>query len=49
LNLRIFSFDGSLVRREENLTTAKRGHGEEEILRVLRKAESGNTVVERLV
>jgi len=25
---------------------AKRGHGEEEILRVLREAESGDTVVE---
>ena len=32
--------------REESLEMAKRGHGEEEILRVLREAESGDTVVE---
>jgi putative transposase len=32
--------------REESLKMAKRGHGEEEILRVLREAESGDTVVE---
>jgi len=32
--------------REESLEMAKRGRGEEEILRVLREAESGDTVVE---
>jgi len=32
--------------REESLEMAKRGHSEEEILRVLREAESGSTVVE---
>jgi putative transposase len=31
---------------EENLEMAKKGHSEEEILRVLREAESGGTVVE---
>jgi putative transposase len=32
--------------REESLEMGKRGHSEEEILRVLREAESGDTVVE---
>ena len=32
--------------REGGLERAKRGYGEEEILRVLREAESGDTVVE---
>jgi putative transposase len=32
--------------REESLEAGKRGHSEEEILRVLREAESGDTVVE---
>ena len=31
---------------KENGKMAKRGHGEEEILRVLREAESGDSVVE---
>jgi putative transposase len=31
---------------EENRQMAKKGHSEEEILRVLREAESGDTVVE---
>jgi putative transposase len=42
--------DGSLSwfsgTREESLVMGKRGHSEEEILRVLREAESGDTVVE---
>jgi putative transposase len=32
--------------REENQAMGKKGHSEEEILRVLREAESGETVVE---
>jgi putative transposase len=32
--------------REESLEMAERGQGEEEILRVLREAESGDTLVE---
>jgi transposase-like protein len=32
--------------REESLFMGKRGHSEEEILRVLRESESGDTVVE---
>jgi putative transposase len=35
-----------LFRREESRKMAKRGHSEEAILRVLREAESGETVVE---
>ena len=35
-----------LFRREESQEMAKRGHSEEAILRVLREAESGETVVE---
>jgi putative transposase len=35
-----------LWKREENCKMAKRGHSEEEILRVLREAESGDSVVE---
>jgi putative transposase len=35
-----------LWTREENGKMAKRGHSEEEILRVLREAESGDSVVE---
>jgi putative transposase len=35
-----------LFRREGNRKMAKRGHSEEAILRVLREAESGETVVE---
>jgi putative transposase len=35
-----------LFRREESRKMAKRGHSEEAILRVLREAESGDTVVE---
>jgi putative transposase len=35
-----------LFRREESGTMTKRGHSEEAILRVLREAESGETVVE---
>jgi putative transposase len=35
-----------LFRREGSQEMAKRGHSEEAILRVLREAESGETVVE---
>jgi len=35
-----------LWKLEENCKMAKRGHSEEEILRVLREAESGDSVVE---
>jgi transposase-like protein len=35
-----------LLTGEENLKMGKRGNGEEEILRVLREAEPGETVVE---
>ena len=33
-------------RRKESRSTGKKGHSEEEILRILREAESGDTVVE---
>jgi putative transposase len=44
--LRIRSLPWFSETREENLEMGKRGHSEEEILRVLREAESGDTVVE---
>jgi putative transposase len=43
--LRVFVCDGSL-KAGGGLDIGKRGHSEEEILRVLREAESGDTVVE---
>ena len=46
LRLRDFACDGSLEGREESRSMGKKGHSEEEILRVLREAESGDTVVE---
>jgi putative transposase len=45
LQLKISACDGSL-NEEGEPDMGKRGHSEEEILRVLREAESGDTVVE---
>jgi transposase-like protein len=45
LQLKISAWDGSL-NEEGEPDTGERGHSEEEILRVLREAESGDTVVE---
>jgi putative transposase len=46
LKLRDRSLSWFSFRREESRKMAKRGHSEEAILRVLREAESGETVVE---
>jgi putative transposase len=46
MELRICSQSWFSGTREESLEMGKRGHSEEEILRVLREAESGDTVVE---
>jgi putative transposase len=47
LKLRVSHLRGSLKERERRARDmAKKGHSEEEILRVLREAESGETVVE---
>jgi transposase-like protein len=46
LKLRVLSLSWSSEEGEETRKMGKRGHSEEEILRVLREAESGETVVE---
>jgi putative transposase len=46
LKLRIRSLSWSSEEGEETRKIGKRGHSEEEILRVLREAESGETIVE---